>query len=75
MGASLSLPYKEPDLAIWAHQAGQISGQALEAYLSRGLQNPACSSHFFSRVSALTDLLCALGYIVLCSTEPSGRHM
>jgi hypothetical protein len=25
-GARLSLPYKEPDLAIWAHQAGQISG-------------------------------------------------
>src|SRR5829696_7608177 len=34
----------KPDLAIWAHQARQISGQALEAF-RRGKLKPACSSH------------------------------
>src|SRR5215211_5633118 len=34
----------KPDLAIWAHQARQTSGQALEAF-RRGKLKPAHSSH------------------------------
>jgi hypothetical protein len=40
---SLSSQRAKPDLAIWAHQARQISGQALEAY-RRGSRNQR-SSH------------------------------
>ena len=45
-----------PDLAIWAHQARQISGQALEAHVSRGQRNQR-SSHLFCRILALANLV------------------
>ena len=60
--ASLSSYRAKPDLAIWAHRAGQKSGQALEALVEANKnQRP---SHLFCRILALETLSCSLENIL-----------
>jgi len=69
---SLSSQRAKPDLAIWAHQARQISGQALEAHVEANRNQRSLAASPIVRYIA--TIFRALAHIVLWGTEPSGHH-
>ena len=72
LSTSLSSRRATPDLAIWAHQAGQISSRALEATVEALSIQRALATFPIVRFTA--TMFRAQGHIVLCSTELSGQH-
>jgi len=71
LGPSRFRQRAKPDLSIWAHQAGQMSGQELEVTVEVKKFSTLAT---FPKVRFTATMFRALEHTVLCSTELSAQH-